>query len=89
MLQGIGIDETLEEIVRKVPAPENTADKPLRALIFDSHYDSYKVPVQFSGWFTHVSISLPKESCIVCMAMWTKTLSLDRIVQSELCLLLL
>ena len=42
-MQGIGIDETLEEIVRRVPAPQNTVDKPLRALIFDSHYDSYKV----------------------------------------------
>ena len=44
-MQGIGIEDTLEEIVRRVPAPQNTADKPLRALIFDSHYDSYKVPL--------------------------------------------
>lgn len=42
-LQGIGIEETLEEIVRRIPAPKDTAEKPLRALIFDSHYDSYKV----------------------------------------------
>ncbi|DBA76578.1 TPA: hypothetical protein ACH3X2_008633 [Trebouxia sp. C0005] len=40
--QGIGIEETLEEIVRRIPAPNDTAEKPLRALIFDSHYDSYK-----------------------------------------------
>lgn len=43
ILQGIGIEETLEEIVRRIPAPNDTAEKPLRALIFDSHYDSYKV----------------------------------------------
>lgn len=39
---GIGIDEILEEIVAKVPAPPATADKPLRALIFDSYYDPYR-----------------------------------------------
>lgn len=41
--QGIGIEETLEMIVKRIPAPQDTAKKPLRALIFDSHYDSYKV----------------------------------------------
>ena len=41
--QGIGIAETLETIVKRIPAPQDTAKKPLRALIFDSHYDSYKV----------------------------------------------
>lgn len=43
--QGIGIEQTLEEIVKRIPAPQDTAKKPLRALIFDSHYDSYKVCV--------------------------------------------
>lgn len=41
--QGIGIEETLEAVVKRIPAPQDTASKPLRALIFDSHYDSYKV----------------------------------------------
>lgn len=41
--QGIGIEETLEAVVKRIPAPKDTASKPLRALIFDSHYDSYKV----------------------------------------------
>ena len=39
---GIGIKEILEQIVQKVPAPQGDRDKPLKALIFDSHYDAYK-----------------------------------------------
>ena len=48
MQQGIGIEETLEAVVNRIPAPQDTADKPLRALIFDSHYDSYKVRFYFA-----------------------------------------
>ncbi|MBZ4644696.1 MAG: GTP-binding protein LepA [Clostridia bacterium] len=40
--QGIGIDDVLEQIVKKIPAPRGAEDAPLRALIFDSYYDSYK-----------------------------------------------
>ncbi|HEX7192829.1 MAG TPA: translation elongation factor 4 [Thermoanaerobaculia bacterium] len=39
---GIGIDEILEKIVTKIPAPKGNADGPLRALLFDSWYDSYR-----------------------------------------------
>ncbi|WP_009633006.1 translation elongation factor 4 [Synechocystis sp. PCC 7509] len=40
--EGIGIDAILETIVARVPPPKDTVDKPLRALIFDSYYDSYR-----------------------------------------------
>lgn len=39
---GIGVDELLERIVSDVPAPQGDLDKPLKALIFDSVYDSYR-----------------------------------------------
>ena len=39
---GQGIDEILEAIVSYIPAPEGDAAAPLRALIFDSYFDSYK-----------------------------------------------
>ncbi len=39
---GIGIKEILEQVVAKVPAPTGDPDSPLKALIFDSHYDPYK-----------------------------------------------
>jgi GTP-binding protein LepA len=40
--EGIGIDEVLEGLVKHIPAPRGDEDKPLKALIFDSYYDSYK-----------------------------------------------
>ena len=39
---GIGIDEVLESIVQRIPAPAGDRAEPLRALIFDSYYDNYK-----------------------------------------------
>jgi GTP-binding protein LepA len=38
----IGIDEVLESIVRLIPPPPNNIDKPLRALVFDSYFESYR-----------------------------------------------
>ena len=44
---GIGIDEVLEQIVEKIPAPTGDENEPLKALIFDSLYDPYKGVIVF------------------------------------------
>ena len=47
---GIGITELLELIIKKIPAPTGESSKPLKALIFDSHFDEYK------GVITYIKI---------------------------------
>lgn len=44
---GIGIEEILDAIVERVPAPPDKSDQPLRALIFDSRFDSYKGAIAY------------------------------------------
>ncbi len=44
---GLNIEEVLEQVVAKIPAPTGDVDAPLQALIFDSLYDSYKGVIVF------------------------------------------
>lgn len=39
---GLGVEALLEELIVRIPPPKGQLDAPLRALIFDSHYDAYK-----------------------------------------------
>jgi GTP-binding protein LepA len=45
---GIGIDEVLQAIVARIPPPPGKPDDPLRALVFNSHFDSYKGVVVYA-----------------------------------------
>ena len=51
---GLGIEEILDAIVEKIPAPEGDENAPLQALIFDSFFDSYK------GVIAHVRVKQGK-----------------------------
>lgn len=48
---GTNIDEVLEQIISKIPAPNGDPDDPLQALIFDSVYDAYKGVIIFCRIF--------------------------------------
>ena len=48
---GINIEEVLEQVIAKIPAPEGEVKEPLKALIFDSIYDSYKGVIVFCRVF--------------------------------------
>ncbi len=45
--EGIGIEDVLQQVITMLPPPKGDINKPLKALIFDSYYDSYKGAVSF------------------------------------------
>ena len=53
---GLGIDELLETIVKKIPPPSGKKDDPLRALIVDSWFDSYVGVVMLVRLFSGLSV---------------------------------
>jgi GTP-binding protein LepA len=49
--QGLNVEEVLKAIVEKVPSPKGKKENPTQALIFDSHYDSYKGVIAYIRLF--------------------------------------
>jgi len=71
---GLGVTEVLEAIAAKIPAPIRSEAKPLRALIFDSHYDSYKGVIAYVRVFDG---SLTANDKIAMMATGTKIVPVE------------
>lgn len=71
---GLGVEEVLEAIAAKIPTPERSDEKPLRALIFDSHYDSYKGVIAYVRVFDG---SLTANDKIAMMATGTKVVPVE------------
>ena len=71
---GLGVEEVLEAIAAKTPAPTKSEDQSLRALIFDSHYDSYKGVIAYVRVFDG---SLTASDKIAMMATGTKIVPVE------------
>lgn len=71
---GENVDQVLDAIIQQIPAPTGQADKPLRALIFDSYYDDYRGVVLY---VRVVDGSLPKGAAIHMMATSANALALE------------
>ncbi|HET6845656.1 MAG TPA: translation elongation factor 4, partial [Anaerolineales bacterium] len=52
--EGLNVEKVLDAIVERIPPPRDDSDKPLRGLIFDSHYDSYKGVIAYMRVFEGV-----------------------------------
>lgn len=51
---GLNVEKVLDAIVGRIPPPRDDSDRPLRGLIFDSHYDSYKGVIAYMRVFEGV-----------------------------------
>ena len=70
--QGLNVEKVLDAIVEKVPPPKNSPDDQTQALIFDSHYDSYKGVVAYVRIFDG---EISKNDELVPMASGAKSVS--------------
>ena len=68
---GVGVHDLLEAVVYNIPAPQGNGDAPLRALIFDSYFDSYRGVIAF---VRIVDGSVRKGDQIIMMATGTNAL---------------
>jgi GTP-binding protein LepA len=72
--QGLNVDRVLQAIVDLIPPPTGEDDLPLEALIFDSHYDSYKGVVAYVRVFNG---SITRENQLLMMSTKIKTLPVE------------
>jgi GTP-binding protein LepA len=72
--QGLNVDRVLQAIVDLIPPPTGEDDLPLEALIFDSHYDSYKGVVAYVRVFNG---SITRENQLLMMSTKVKTLPVE------------
>lgn len=71
---GIGVEEVLEAVIAKIPAPLGDVNQPLRALIFDSYYDDYRGVILYVRVVDGV---IDKNSSILMMAATKSGLALE------------